>query len=134
MKYFRIISLIIVIGVIILSFNGVRPFSDVKNNVVAWFNENISSIDLSSDKPSGTYYQTILGYEMTLTFSGNKVTFFDSINGQRVYIYELHKDATTGEYNSISLTDPATGKTTERSFKYLKEVNGVRYNGTDYYK
>ncbi|MEN8614660.1 hypothetical protein ABFB09_05180 [Dehalogenimonas sp. THU2] len=134
MKFLKIAILLAIIVVVALSFQGVQPFADVKNNVVAWFDDTVSSNSLDSNKPNGTYTQTLLGYEVTITFSGNTFTIIDSIYGKRVYTYELGIDATTGEYNSITLTDPATGKTGQHSFKYLKDVNGVRYNGATYYK
>lgn len=78
------------------------------------------SSSTTSAKPSGTYVGTLEGFQITLTFKGDVLEYYDQFNGKRVGKYTISQDGST-----ITTTDIATGATSTARFKYIKEYDCV---------
>ncbi len=74
----------------------------------------------TSASPSGTYVGTLQGFEISLTFKGDVLEYYDKFNGKLVFKYTISQDGST-----MTTTNVATGVTSTGSFKYIKEYDCV---------
>jgi len=90
----------------------------------------------------GTYTGESFGMKGTVTFDGNKATFYNEISGKIIYEYALMRDGeliwpgkiSVPEANQILLRDHAIGIERIGSFRYLPSDKCVVIDGQRYYK
>jgi hypothetical protein len=81
---------------------------------------SIPPITSTGVKPSGVYSASIMGYEQTLTFSGNTLDIYDQLDGRKTYTYAISNND-----SEISMTDIVSHVTTVKPFQYLKPYECV---------
>ena len=96
--------------------------------------------------PEGTFTGQSVGIKGTVTFEGNKATFYNEIGGNVIYEFALMRDGKLcypgkvtvpggdGVANQIMLRDHAMGTQKIASFKYLPSDKCVVIDGSRYYE
>lgn len=129
---------------LICAFAGVEPLSTYKDNIIGKVSSSIpqfksySPPELPSSQLNGTYVATLhndllhWGVKDTASFSQDTVTFYNEMDGKRVFEYSIPSGVDSGKVMILKNVINANDRTL--SFQYIRKQDFFILEGEQYYR